>query len=131
MDADDARPDLETVFATHYRRIARIIARLINDQARAEELAVEVFLRWSRNRNAQGEGAEAWLHRAALRAGLDELRRVSRRARYESLAVFFRATPTPEEIRSSQQERERVRLVLGRLLPQQSALLLLRADGFT
>jgi RNA polymerase sigma-70 factor, ECF subfamily len=101
------------------------------DQACAEELAVEVFLRWSRNRNAQQQGAEAWLHRAALRAGLDELRRVTRRARYESLAVSFRATRTPEEIRSSQEERERVRLVLGRLHPQQAALLLLRSDGFT
>jgi RNA polymerase sigma-70 factor, ECF subfamily len=131
MDTNGARPDFETAFAIHYGRIARVIARVSKDQARAEELAVEVFLRWWGNRNAQGQGAEAWLHRAALRAGLDELRRVTRRARYESLAVFFRTTPTPEEIRSSQEERERVRLVLGRLHPQQAALLLLRSDGLT
>jgi RNA polymerase sigma-70 factor (ECF subfamily) len=130
-DANEARPDLETIFAIHYGRIARVIAKVIRDPARAEELAVEVFLRWSRNHNAQGEGAEGWLHRTALRAGLDELRRVTRRARYEALVSFFRATPTPEEIRSSEEERERVRLVLACLPPQQAALLLLRSDGLS
>ena len=130
-DANEARPDLETIFAIHYGRIARAIAKVIRDPARAEELAVEVFLRWSRNHNAQGEGAERWLHRTALRAGLDELRRVTRRARYEALVSFFRATPTPEEIRSSEEERERVRLVLACLPPQQAALLLLRSDGLS
>jgi RNA polymerase sigma-70 factor (ECF subfamily) len=131
MDTNAARQDLETMFAIHYGRIARVIARVIRDPARAEELAVEVFLKWSRNRNAQGDGAEGWLHRTALRVGLDELRRVTRRARHESLVAFFRATPTPEEIRSSEEERERVRVVLGCVHPQQAALLLLRSDGLT
>ena len=130
-DASEARPDLETIFAIHYGRIARVIAKVIRDPARAEELAVEVFLRWSRNHNAQGEGAAGWLHRTALRAGLDELRRVTRRARYEALVSFLRATPTPEEIWSSEEERERVRLVLACLPPQQAALLLLRSDGLS
>jgi RNA polymerase sigma-70 factor (ECF subfamily) len=131
MDTNEARPDLETIFAIHYGRIARVIAKIIRDPARAEELAVEVFLRWSQNHNAQGEGAEGWLRRTALRVGLDELRRVTRRARYESLVAFFRATPTPEELRSSEEEREGVRLILGCLQPQQAALLLLRSDGLT
>lgn len=127
-DANETRPDLETTFSAHYARIARVIANVIRNPARAEELAVEVFLKWSRNRNTQEQGSEAWLRRAAFRAGLDELRRVSRRARYEALVSFFRATPTPEEIHSSQEERERVRLVLGCLRPQQAALLLLRSE---
>jgi RNA polymerase sigma-70 factor (ECF subfamily) len=130
-DTNASRPDLETIFASHYARIARVIAKVIRDPARAEELAVEVFLRWSRNPNVQGEGAQAWLHRTALRVGLDELRRVTRRARYESLVAFFRAMPTPEELRSSEEDRERVRRVLGCLSPQQAAILLLRSDGLS
>ena len=39
--------DLDTLFRAHFERIARVIGRVIHDQARAEELAVEVFLRWN------------------------------------------------------------------------------------
>src|SRR5581483_10815552 len=46
MSFDEAGPDLETVFRAQYERIARIIAGVIRDPARAEELAVDVFLKW-------------------------------------------------------------------------------------
>ena len=67
--------DFEATFRAQYERIARVITGVTKDPARAEELAVEVFLKWSRNRNAQGENAEGWLYRTAIRTGLDELRR--------------------------------------------------------
>jgi DNA-directed RNA polymerase specialized sigma24 family protein len=35
--------DFEAVFHSHYRRVARVILRVIQDPSRAEELAVEVF----------------------------------------------------------------------------------------
>src|SRR4030095_1388485 len=35
--------DFEAVFHTHYRRIARVIVRVIQDPSRADELAVDVF----------------------------------------------------------------------------------------
>ena len=44
MSFNDARLDLETVFQAQYERIARVIAGVIRDPARAEELAVEVEL---------------------------------------------------------------------------------------
>ena len=131
LDSGETQFDLETIFAAHYGRIARVIAKVIRDPARAEELAVEVFLKWSRNRNAQGATAEGWLYRTAVRISLDELRRRTRRSRYESLAGLFRAAPTPEQIRTSQEEHERVRLVLAALNPRQAELLLLRSDGLT
>jgi hypothetical protein len=37
---------LDAIFRAHYDRVARVIGRVIHDQARAEELAVEVFLKW-------------------------------------------------------------------------------------
>src|SRR5437764_14743629 len=77
--------DLETIFRAHYERIARVIAGVIRDRARAEELAVDVFLNWSARPEAHGDKAEGWLYRTAVRTGLNELRREMRRSRYESL----------------------------------------------
>src|SRR5215470_19039017 len=85
---------LDAIFRAHYERIARVIGRVIHNQARAEELAVEVFLKWSRNQKAHGEHAEGWLYRTAVREALDELRRHTRRSRFEHLFHLFRA-PDP------------------------------------
>jgi Sigma-70 region 2 len=71
--------DFEATFRAQYERIARVIARVVQDPARAEELAVEVFLKLWRNPQAQGENAGGWLYRTAVRKGLDELRRRTRR----------------------------------------------------
>ncbi len=126
-----SRIDIETIFQAQYERIARVIARVLRDPARAEELAVEVFLKWSRNPQAQGENSEAWLYRVAVRTGLDELRRETRRARREHLLGFARRSPTPEDVRASNEEQERVRAVLAAIRPRQSELLLLRSQGLT
>ena len=57
IKAGQADFDLEDLFRAQYRHIADVIARVVRDPARAEELAVEVFLKLSRNRKAQGENA--------------------------------------------------------------------------
>ncbi len=123
--------DIETVFLTQYERIARIIGKVVRDPARAEELAVEVFLKLWRNRQAQGEGTEGWLYRVAIRSGLDELRRKTRRNRYERLPGLNRGVPSPEELHSQTEEQEKVRAVLCRVTPRQAELLLLRGDGLS
>jgi hypothetical protein len=43
MNANNGNADLEIVFRAQYERIARLIAGVIRDHARAEELALEVF----------------------------------------------------------------------------------------
>ena len=124
--------DLESVFCAHYERIARVIARVVRDPARAEELAVEVFLKLWRKPSAQGENAAGWLYRTAVRAGLDELRRQTRRERYEGLLSFFLPrVPTPEQIHAVNEEQQRVRLVLSTLPPRHAELLLLRSHGLS
>lgn len=75
-DSDVARFDLETIFVAQYGRVARLIARIIRDPGRAEELAVEIFLKWSRTPRAQSSKAEAWLYRTAIHAALDEFAQV-------------------------------------------------------
>ncbi len=128
---DDAAPPasaFETVFAAYYERTARLIARLVNDPARAEELAVEVFWKLWRNPQAHGENVGGWIYRSAVRAGLYELRRQSRRARVSHLLSLGAAGSTPEEIHAANQTQEHVRRVLARLHPRQAELLVLRSQ---
>ena len=134
--ANETRVDLETIFHAQYKRMCRVIARVLRDPARAEELAVEVFLKWSRHPNAHGEKAEGWLYRTAVREALDELRRQTHRSRYERLFAFIpsgktRSSPTPEDVRAAKEDQETVRLVLGVLDRRQAQLLLLRSEGFS
>src|ERR1700691_1173001 len=105
--------DFEATFRTQYPRIARVIARVVRDPARSEELAVEVFLKLWRSPRAQGEKAQGWLYRVAVRKALDELRRQTRRARYESLFGLAGRMPNPEEAHAASEEHHRVRLVLA------------------
>jgi RNA polymerase sigma-70 factor, ECF subfamily len=131
MKASERAFDFEAVFRDHYARIARVIARVVRDPARAEDLAIEVFLKLWLSRRAQPDNPGAWLYRVAVRRALDELRRQTRRARYESLVKFIRRVPTPEETHSVHEERERVRRVLAVMQPRQAELLLLRSDGLS
>jgi RNA polymerase sigma-70 factor (ECF subfamily) len=134
MNAKAAPFDIEMLFRARYARVARMIARVVRDRACAEDLAVDVFLKLWRNPKAQGENAERWLYRVALRAGLDELRRQSRRARYESLMGLVRprlAPVTPEQIHYATEEQEKVRFVLSLIEPRQAEFLLLRSQGFS
>lgn len=123
--------DIEVIFRAQYERIARVIARVARDPARAEELAVEVFLKLWTNQQADGEKTNGWLYRSAVRVGVDELRRQSRRARYERLLGFGNCARTPEEIRATSEEQERVRSVLGSINRRHAELLLLRSHGLS
>src|SRR5262247_2533685 len=116
MNSGGADLDLEGIFYAQYGRLARVIAGVIRDRARAEDLAVEVFLKWSRYPKAHGKQAEGWLYRTAVRTALNELRSETRRARYENLFGFLsfaRRTPTPEDVHAANETQQRVRLVLS------------------
>jgi RNA polymerase sigma-70 factor (ECF subfamily) len=129
--SEDASFDIEILFRAQFDRTARIIARVVRDPARAEELAVEAFVKLWRNPQAHNAIAEPWLYRTAVRLGLDELRRQTRRARYENLLAFVRGRPSPEEIHSATEERDRVRQVLSAISPRQAELLLLRSQDLS
>lgn len=122
--------EFEATFQAQYERITRVIGRIIRDRARAEELAVEVFLKWPAHPQAQGGGAEGWLYRTAVRKALDDLRRQTRRQKYESLLRFLiRPAPDPEQLHARRQEQDRVRQVLAFLDRRQASLLVLRSEG--
>ncbi|MBL8228389.1 MAG: sigma-70 family RNA polymerase sigma factor [Bryobacterales bacterium] len=123
--------DLDRLFLDHYAGAARLIGRIVRDPARAEELAVEVFLKLWQEPRERVLAPEGWVYRTAARTALNELRAQSRRTQYERLFPFLQRTPTPEEIASANQEQARVRAVLRAMKPGQAELLLLRSHGLS
>ena len=123
--------DFEDVFQAHYRRIARVIFRVIQDPSRAEELAVEVFWKLWRHPSAQGPHCAGWLYRSAIRLALDELRRRSRREKYERWFGVNTPSTDPERAREEAETRTRIRTVLGALRSSEAQLIALRAEGFS
>jgi RNA polymerase sigma-70 factor (ECF subfamily) len=127
----EASPGFEGLFHAHYEHIARLIARVVRDPSRAEEVTVEVFWKLWQNRNREGIRTGGWLYRVAVRAALDELRKQSRRERRERWFALRSRVRTPEELRAESEEQQQVRKVLGALPTRQAELLLLRADGLS
>ena len=127
----DPESRFEIFFRSHYERIARAVARVVGDPARAEDLAIEAFWKLWRNPQAQGERAGGWVYRTALRLGLNDLRRDARRNQYERQSGFSRSSLTPEEAHAAAEQREQVRQVLAALDPRQAELLLLRSSGLS
>ncbi len=120
-------PDFESVFHAHYDGIARAIARVVRDPARAEEIAVETFWKfWRRSGTGQGAHAGGWLYRTAIRMALDDLKKEARRIRRENRHAMRQPDQTPEQAHAATEERDRVRLVLASLDTRQAGLLLLR-----
>jgi RNA polymerase sigma-70 factor (ECF subfamily) len=123
--------DFDTVFRSHYGRLARVLARLTGDPARAEDVAAEALWKLWRTPSAQGDNAAGWLYRTAMRLGLNELRGAGRRAKHESLADAPKGFPDPEQARAAAEEQAQVRAVLAVLDARQASLLLLRSSGLT
>lgn len=74
INANGSPLDIDALFRANYPRVARIIARVVRDHSRAEEWAVEAFLRLWRHRDFRAAKVEGWLYRVAVRVGLDEVR---------------------------------------------------------
>ena len=123
--------DFEAFFHTHYERLARVIARVVGDHGRAEDLAAEAFWKLWRTPQAHGESAGGWVYRTAVRMGLNELRTGRRRIRYEALAGGLPHSLTPEEVHAAAEEREQVRRILSILRERQAELLVLRSSGLS
>lgn len=131
-EVDGSTERLNAMFRAHYARVARVIGRVIRDQARAEELAVDVFLTFWRTPSAHGDHAEGWLVRTAVRRGLDELRRLDRRRRFDRLWHLVRLAPaTPEAILDARGDQARTRIVLAAISRRHAGLLLLRSEGLS
>lgn len=129
MESGELSFDFEAFFYAHYARVARAVARVTGDSARAEDLAAEALWKLWRTPKAHGESAAGWLFRTAVRLGLNELRGRQRRGQYERLSVLGETVSTPEEVHAAAEERGQVRAVLAEMDARDAELLLLRASG--
>jgi RNA polymerase sigma-70 factor, ECF subfamily len=131
LAAPSGNPDLGHLFHLHYPRIARVIARIVHDPGRAEELAADVFWKFLRSPKAHHTNPAGWLYRAGIRKGLDELRRQQRRDKYDRLLSLFGSAPSPEQLHSVAEDQRQVRIVLAALKHRDSELLILRGEGLS
>jgi RNA polymerase sigma-70 factor (ECF subfamily) len=129
--APSGSPDLGQLFHLHYPKIARVIARIVNDPSRAEEIAADVFWKFMHSPKAQHANPSGWLYRTGVRKAIDELRRLQRREKYEQLLSFFRSAPTPEQLHGSAEDQRQVRTVLAVLKQRDSTILILRSEGLS
>jgi RNA polymerase sigma-70 factor (ECF subfamily) len=131
ISVESARAEFDDVFRAHYPRIARVIARIVHDPSRAEELAADVFWKYLHGRRAHNENPSGWLYRVAVRKGLDELRRLQRQEKYQPLLTLLGIAPSPEQLHAATQDQRHVRAVLAVLKRRDSELLVLRSEGLS
>ncbi len=124
--------DLSQVYREHYRSLVRFIYRRIGDQARAEDLAQEAFVRALEHKPAQ---PRAWLFTVATNLARDEGRRSSVRRRHLSLikaeASASPPEPGPEVAMERRETVRRVREALSALPERNRDALLLWEEGFS
>lgn len=130
-DHHEAAPDLESVFCLHYSRVARLIARIIRDPSVAEELAVDVFLRWNPLISTEDRAVSGWLTKTAVRLALDEIRRRDRQERLTKFFARLGLQPSPEDHYVSQDRRVKVIQTLANLKRRDAELLTLRSEGMS
>jgi RNA polymerase sigma factor (sigma-70 family) len=124
--------DLSQVYREHYRSLVRFLHRRIGDQARAEDLAQEAFVRALEHQPANPRG---WLFTVAANLARDEGRRDSVRRRHLTLikaeAEARPPEPGPEVALERHETVRRVRAALARLAERDREALLLWEEGFS
>ncbi|NIR46712.1 MAG: sigma-70 family RNA polymerase sigma factor [Gemmatimonadetes bacterium] len=123
--------DLSRAYREYYRSLVRFLYRRIGDQARAEDLAQEAFVRALEHRP---EKPRAWLFTVAANLARDEGRRGAVRRRHLTLLkAEARARPPepgPEVAFERRQRIEKVRRALDDLSERDREALLLWEEGF-
>ena len=127
--------ELERVFEEQHDRVFRAAYRITGNVMDAEDVLQTVFLRLLRQveRPALEENAGGYLHRAAINAALDLVRRraPSHTSPLESLERFADPRPGPDAIQDGQEVRDRLRRALSRLNPRAAEVFALRYfEGF-
>ncbi|UCC72230.1 MAG: RNA polymerase sigma factor [Gemmatimonadota bacterium] len=124
--------DLSQVYREHYRSLVRFLYRRIGDQARAEDLAQEAFVRALEHKP---DKPRAWLFTVAANLARDEGRRASVRRRHLTLikaeAEARPPEPGPEVALERRETVRRVRAALERLADRDREALLLWEEGFS
>jgi len=125
-------------FYIHYPTVRRKLIGLIRDEAAAEDLAQEVFLRLYRNPPEEPATMGAWLHRVLTRIAYDYLEKKGReRALQEKQTLNLLSVgdggqqPSNEQLLMRQLDQEEVREWLDELPERDRKVLLLRYSGYS
>jgi len=121
------------LFYKHYPNVRRKIVSLVRDEAVAEDLAQETFLRLYLRPPDHPEMIPAWLHRVATRLAYDYLERRSRERHILEKSFFSAETvgESNEQIVMRRLEREEVQAWLSRLSARDRNVLMLRYAGMS
>ena len=129
----------EVLFARWSGRLLRFVQRMVREEAVAEELVQEVFLRVYRARDRYSPDAKfsTWLYRIATNLALNELRRPRQRDPHRSTdedgaPELTAQMPATDDVVHSRRVAEAVEEQLAALPEKQRAALLLTAvDGLS
>ena len=127
------RAAFDILLLAHRTSLIRFIYRMVRNQAIAEELAQDVFLRVYRSREAYLDSARftTWLYRIAVNAALNWIRDQRVERDYERLDLAGRRrlardrTPPPDQAMLWQARLDEVREAVLALPPKQRAAVLM------
>ncbi|QDH23031.1 sigma-70 family RNA polymerase sigma factor [Saccharibacillus brassicae] len=135
---DNLAPESEAfraVFLEYYPGVRRKLIALVKDEATAEDLAQEVFLRLYRNPPDDPRVIGAWLHRVLTRIAYDNTDRLVRQRKLqEKEEQYFdrqRTWESGEEALVRSEEREQINELLGELPERDRQALMLRYSGYS
>jgi RNA polymerase sigma-70 factor, ECF subfamily len=123
---------LESLFREHHGAVYRAAYRITGDAMDAEDVLQTVFTRLLRREEQPdlSESAGSYLHRAAVNAALDLMRRRkrSRRVDLEEVgeSLIDASDPGPERARGNRELKARLREAMSRLSPRQAEIFTLR-----
>jgi RNA polymerase sigma-70 factor (ECF subfamily) len=130
----------EAFFVAHHDRIYTVVFRLVGNQADAEDITQQAFMKLYRafdQFDAQPEETNiaGWLYRVAVNQAYDTLRRQKRRHNWrEKLGRLWppnQSAPDPAGSIERQETQARVRQILAGMKPRDAKLLLLRHAGLS
>jgi RNA polymerase sigma-70 factor (ECF subfamily) len=121
--------DVERLYREHHQMVVRTAYRLTRDMRDAEDVLHAVFLRLLQReqRIAEGSNPGPYLHRAAVNASLDILRRRGRSLPLEALPPAREAVDAPQlRLVASAEDGNRLRAALGQLPERAAEVFVLR-----
>ncbi|MGG4215926.1 sigma-70 family RNA polymerase sigma factor [Paenibacillus sp. SEL3] len=134
MSIPESSP-FRNIFYEYYPTVRRKLAALVRDEAAADDLAQEVFLRLYRNPPDNPATLGAWLHRVLTRIGYDYLEKRARERKLQNKQEIMYegevASESGEEALMRRLDQEEVQAWLDRLPERDRQALLLRYSGYS
>ncbi|MGC5328670.1 sigma-70 family RNA polymerase sigma factor [Brevibacillus sp. SYSU BS000544] len=124
--------DFQSIFRTHYPQVVRYIIRLVKDQALAEDIAQEVFMKLYATNIREIENISAWLIKTAVHTSYNTLRQEKRRMLREEKEHSKETanSHSTEETWLQLDEIDSVRQTLHDLNERDRLLLLMKYSGY-